>query len=76
MREGSTSVAFIEPEVSVTSITDARSLGTAIVASGRASATARPARAKQSRAVGRIRRRRLPPARTAATVGAAGKRTT
>ena len=73
---GETSVAFIEPDVSVTSITDARSTGTAIVASGRASAVTRPASARHSSAGGMILRARPVLPTTAASVAAAGKRTT
>ena len=46
IRDGATSRASIDPEVSVTSTTAARSSGTATVASGRASAMAPMARAK------------------------------
>ena len=45
MRDGRTSRASIEPEMSVASTTAARSSGTATVASGRASATATAASA-------------------------------
>jgi hypothetical protein len=75
-RSGATSVAFIEPDVSVTSITDARSTGTATVASGRASASTRPASARHSSAGGIARRARPVRAATAASVAVAGKRTT
>jgi hypothetical protein len=74
--DGDTSVAFIEPDVSVTSITDARSTGTAIVASGRASAVTRPASARHSNAGGMSLRARPVFPTTAASVAAAGKRTT
>ena len=74
-RDGWTSVAFIEPDVSVTSITDARSTGTATVASGRASASASAASARQSSAVGMARRQLPPRGATDASVGSAGKRT-
>ena len=45
MREGATSRASIEPEMSVASTTAARSSATATVASGRASASATAASA-------------------------------
>ena len=75
-RLGCTSTAFIEPEVSVTSITLARSTGTATVASGRASAIAIPASASISSAGGRCLRTRPCLGATAASVAAAGKRIT
>ena len=75
-RVGATSVAFIEPDVSVTSITDAFSIGTATVVSGRASASVSPASARQSSAVGTIRRQTGVRGMMAASVGRAGKRTT
>ena len=75
-RSGATSVAFIEPDVSVTSITDAFSTGTAMVASGRASAVIRPASARHSSAGGIARRARPVRPATAASVAVAGKRTT
>ena len=58
-RVGETSVAFIEPEVSVTSITDAFSTGTATVASGRASAIGHAGQREHSSAGGRCARTRL-----------------
>jgi hypothetical protein len=58
--------------VSVTSITDACSTGTATVASGRASARASPARARHSSAGGTIRRQRDARGMTLASVGSAG----
>ena len=62
-RDGSTSVADIEPDSSVTSTTDAFSTGTATVACGLASATASTAAAPASSAGGRMRRSRgWPPA--------------
>ena len=75
-RSGATSVAFIEPDVSVTSITDAFSTGTATVASGRASAVISPASARHSSAGGIARRARPVRPATAASVAVAGKRTT
>ena len=75
-RLGLTSVAFIEPLVSVTNITLAFSTGTATVASGRASATAIAASAVSSRAGGTLRRTLLDLGITAATVAAAGNRIT
>ena len=75
-RVGATSVAFIEPEVSVTSMTEAFSTGTAIVASGRASAVTSPASARHSSAGGMIVRARPVRPTTAASVAAAGKRIT
>jgi hypothetical protein len=74
-REGPTSVAFIEPDVSVTSTTEARSFGTATVASGRASASARAASARHSNAAGSARRTRPVRGSTAPSVAVAGKRT-
>ncbi len=75
-RVGVTSVAFIEPDVSVTSITEAFSIGTATVASGRASASTRPASERHSSAGGIARRARPVRPTTAASVAAAGKRMT
>jgi hypothetical protein len=72
-RDGSTSVADIEPDSSVTSTTDAFSTGTCMVACGRALATARLAAAAASRAAGSTRRSRG--WRIEANVAAAGKRT-
>jgi hypothetical protein len=48
---GSTSVAFIDPETSMTSMTVASSRGTRTVACGRASATSRAAIAERYRNV-------------------------
>ena len=55
-RVGCTSVACIEPDTSITSITFDRSPGTLIVAWGRAKLNARPVRASRNSAVGRWRR--------------------
>ncbi len=55
-------MAFIEPDVSVTSITEAFSTGTAMVASGRASAVTRPASDRHSSAGGMITPRAAGPA--------------
>ena len=57
MRFGSTSVAFIEPEMSVTIITVAARSGAATVRCGRASATTSAASATSSSAGGTCRRR-------------------
>ena len=69
-------MASIEPDVSVTSTTEARSIGTATVASGRASAVTSPASARHSSAVGTARRQRGTRGITACSVERAGKRTT
>jgi hypothetical protein len=71
-RDGSTSVADIEPDSSVTSITEAFSTGTATVACGLAIATASTAAEPASSAGGRMRRMRGWPTR--ASTAAAGKR--
>lgn len=55
-RVGGTSVAIIEPETSIASTTLASSRGTAIVVSGRASATSSAARAASAKNGGRCRR--------------------
>ena len=55
-RSGSTSSAFIEPEVSVTIITVAARCGAATVRCGRASATTRAASAPSTSSGGRCRR--------------------
>ena len=73
-RDGSTSFADIEPDSSVTSITEAFSTGTAAVASGFANATASMRRRGREQRGGQD-----PPQRAAggtlASVAAAGKRT-
>ena len=74
-RDGSTSVADIEPDSSVTSTTDAFSTGTATVACGLATATASVAAAAASSAGGRMRRRRGWRPAAAANTDAAGNRT-
>src|SRR4051812_47571841 len=66
----------MDPEVSVTSTTEARSTGTATVASGRARASTSAPRASASSAGGTRRRQALCVGRIAASVGVAGKRTT
>jgi hypothetical protein len=55
-RSGSTSVAFIDPETSVTIITVAARCGAATVRSGRARATTSAASASASNSGGRWRR--------------------
>ena len=67
--DGCTSVACIEPEMSVTSMIDARSSGTACVACGRASATTSAASASAYAAIGTCRRQ---PGRLRTTEGCTG----
>ena len=77
-RVGDTSSARIDPDWSVTSMTDAFSTGTATVVCGLASATSSAASAARSSAAGRWRRQRdtPPEAMTPASTGTAVKRTT
>src|SRR3954454_11654306 len=74
-RVGCTSVACMEPEVSMMSITEARSTGTATVFCGRASAISSAPRAARNSSAGAQRRQAGTVATTAAAVAAAGKRT-
>ena len=74
-REGSTSVADIDPDSSVTRTTDAFSTGTATDRSGLASAIAHAAAAAASSAGGRRRRSRGWPPAIRANTAVAGKRT-
>ena len=73
-RVGATSSASIEPDRSTTSITEARSRGTAKVACGRASATASTAAASAMSAAGRWRRHAGAAPATLATTAAPGWR--
>ena len=72
---GSTSFACIEPDVSVTSRTDACWIGTATVASGRASAIASAASAAAKSAAGRWRFQAGTASTSPASVDAPVKRT-
>ena len=75
MREGSTSTACIEREPSMIIITVARSIGTATVDCGRASAPTRAMTASARSAAGRRRRQAAGRGATAVIVATAGKRT-
>ena len=74
MRSGSTSRAAIEPEVSVTSMIEARSRGTENVASGRASAKASTSSERSSSAGGTWRRQPGEGGATEASVARLAKR--
>ena len=74
-RVGSTSAASIEPDLSVTSITEARSTGTATVACGRANASASAPAAAAIRIAGARRRQAGAAATIPATTPAPGWRT-